>query len=109
MSNDSFTNRCAACGGVIRGGDHVVPRRYRGEPVGEATPENTLTAVLSRPKADTYIHKACSADAAKRWLRAGRPCSSPLEWLRQNGIRWTGVERNGRPAAEAVATAYRHG
>jgi hypothetical protein len=66
-----------------------------------------VSAFLNRPKADVYIHKACSADAAKRWLRAGRPCSSPLDWLRQNGIRWTGVERNGRPAAEAAATAYR--
>lgn len=107
MSNSSLTYRCPACGGVIRGGDHVVPRRYRGEPVGEATSENTLTALLSRPKADTYIHKACSEDAAKRWLRAGRPCSSPLEWLRQNGIRWTGVDRDGQPAATAVPGAFR--
>jgi len=108
MSNNNFTNRCPVCGEVIRGGDHVVPRRYRGEPVDEATEENTLMAALSRPKANTYIHKACTADAVQRWLRAGRPCSSPLEWMRQNGIRWTGVERNGQPAADAVATAYRH-
>jgi hypothetical protein len=107
MSNGSFTNRCPVCAREIRGGDHVVPRRYRGEPVGEASEENTLTAFLNRPKADTYIHKACSADAAKRWLRAGRPCSSPLDWLRRNGIRWTGVDRNGRPAADAAASCYR--
>jgi len=107
MSNSSMTYRCPVCGEVIRGGDHVVPRRYRGEPVGEATAENKLMALLSRPIADTYIHKACSADAAKRWLRAGRPCSSPLDWMRQNGIRWTGVERNGLPAATAVPSAFR--
>lgn len=96
-----MTSNCPVCGEAFRGDDRVVGRTFTGEPIGDGDVGGAVAALTADPYADTWVHMACTADAVKRWLRAGRPCSSPLAWIRKNGLNWTGLSRRGTTAAKA--------
>jgi len=93
---------CPVCGEAYRGSDPVVGRRVRGEPVGDGDTGRAMAALTADPYADSWVHLACTEDAVKRWLRAGRPRSSPLNWIRANGLNWTGLSGHGTAAAKVI-------
>ena len=98
--------RCPVCGEAFIKRDHVVGRTFTGEGVDGTTTGGAVAALTADPYADTWVHKACTADAVHRWLRAGRPQSSPLEWLRANGLNWTGLDRRGATAGDVLAAEF---
>jgi hypothetical protein len=97
-----MTVKCPVCGEAFAKADHVVGRTFTGKGVEGASTGGARAALTADPYADTWVHKACTEEAVKRWLRAGRPRSSPLEWLRANGLNWTGIDRRGSRAVNVL-------
>jgi len=85
---------CPVCTDLIIRADDVTRRRYRGPP-----PEDgellEASSASDRTSDQVWVHLACTADGVDRWLRAGRPADSPVDWVRSNGLRWTGLSSEG--------------
>jgi hypothetical protein len=85
---------CPVCSERIGRCDDVTRRLYRG-PEPEHGRLLEASAACDGETDYCWVHVACTADGVKRWLRAGRPSLSPVEWVRQNGLGWTGLDSAG--------------
>jgi len=85
---------CPVCTDRIGRCDDVSRRRMRAPPVDT---DRLLDASAASDGDNDYwwVHIGCTGDGVRRWLRAGRPAESPVEWVRQNGLRWTGLDSAG--------------
>jgi len=84
---------CPICERRIGQRDHVTSRRIRNPPFDadrllDASPASGGTGLW-------WVHIGCTGDGVKRWMRAGRPCESAVDWIRQNGLSWTGLDSAG--------------
>jgi len=85
---------CPVCSGRIVRADDVTRRRYRG-PTPDSGRLLEASSAADRDSDYIWVHLGCTRDGVTRWLRAGRPAESPVDWIRQNGLRWTGLDSEG--------------
>jgi len=94
VEDDRSQPLCAVCSRRIGRCDDVTRRRVRYPPVDRGRLLDA-SSVSDDETEQHWVHIGCTADGVKRWLRAGRPCNSPTEWIRENGLRWTGLDSAG--------------
>lgn len=83
---------CAVCAEQILPADGVISQQMPDGPHPDADP----VPCSNVEREDMYwVHIACTKDGVERWCRGGRPGRSPLAWIRENGLNWTGLGGHG--------------
>lgn len=79
---------CPVCAEPLEPNDGIVARSFPEGPHPNAERPATAWSVED----GYWVHISCTKDGVERWCRAGRPGSSPLSWVRSNGLNWTGLQ-----------------